>query len=219
MSTAPFSKVCLALLFAAGGCGAPTPGGPSTTSPVLHRQVSDPAGDVVITSVIRNGVAITPVVPNPADLVGATLDVSGGVLTAVVSFARGTLSQPDGLFCALLDTDESPATGNAGSGPDSATFGWDYSFCAVDPRGSTISQIARALGPANPGQIAPVSSTSMTFPAADQARLTVPLSVLGNDDGRLSFKFIAMQWVDAPIVNTAVLDWMPDLGLPPEVVR
>jgi hypothetical protein len=189
------------------------------TSPVLHGQVSDPVGDAVITSVVRSGVVMTPVVPIKPDLVAATIDVRSGNLTATISFAPGTLSHADTLFCVLLDTDENPATGNAGSGQDNATFGWDYSICAVDPRGSTSSQTAQALGPSQPGQIMPVTSSSTTFPSADQSRVTVPLSLLGNGNGRLAFKVISMQWVDAPIVNTAVIDWMPDVGLPPGLVR
>jgi hypothetical protein len=207
------------LLLAAGGCGGPTPATPSTTSPGLHGQVSDPVGDTVITPVIRNGVVMTPIVPIPPDLVAATIDVSSGTLTATVSFSPGTLSHADTMFCVLLDTDESPATGNAGSGADSATFAWDYSICAVDPRGSTTSQIARALGPSQPGQVMPVTSSSATFPNADQSRVTVPLSVLGNSNGRLAFKVIVRQWVDAPFVNTDVVDWMPNVGQPPGLVR
>ena len=213
------ANVYLAILLAAGGCGGPTPATPSTTSPALHGQVSDPVGDAVVTPVIRNGVVMTPVVPILPDLVAATIDVSSGNLTATVSFAPGTLSHADTVFCVLLDTDENSATGNSGSGQDRATFGWDYSLCAVDPRGSTTSQIARALGPSQPGQIMPVTSSSTTFPSADQSRLTVPLSLLGNGNGRLAFKVISMQWVDAPIGSTAVIDWMPDVGLPPALVR
>jgi hypothetical protein len=200
-------------------CGGSSTTAPSTTPVTLHGEVSDPIGDAVLTPVIRNGVVMTPVVPVLPDLVAATVDVSSGNLTVTVSFASGTLSRADTAFCLLLDTDENPATGNAGSGTDSATFGWDYSVCAVDPRGSTTAQIARALGPSQPGQIMPVGSSSATFPSADQARVTVPLSLLGNGNGRLAFKVISMQWVDAPIVNTAVIDWMPDVGLPPGLVR
>jgi hypothetical protein len=200
-------------------CGGSSTTAPSTTPVTLHGEVSDPIGDAVLTPVIRNGVVMTPVVPVLPDLVAATVDVSSGNLTVTVSFASATLSRADTAFCLLLDTDENPATGNAGSGPDSATFGWDYSVCAVDPRGSTTAQIARALGPSQPGQIMPIGSSSATFPSADQARVTVPLSLLGNGNGRLAFKVISMQWVDAPIVNTAVIDWMPDVGLPPGLVR
>jgi hypothetical protein len=213
------ATVYLAALLAASGCGGPTPATPSTTSSALRSQVNDRVGDAVITPVTRNGVVMTPVVPILPDLVAATIDVSGGNLTATVSFAPGTLSHADTLVCVLLDTDENPSTGNAGSGQDSATFGWDYSICGVDPRGSTSSQIARALGPSQPGQIMPITSTSTTVLSADQSRLSVPLSLLGNGNGRLAFKVISMQWVDAPIVNTAVIDWMPDVGLPPGLVR
>ena len=84
----------------------------------------------------------------------------------------GTLSRADTEFCLLFDTDENPAMGNAESGPDSATFGWDYSVCAVGPRGSITAQIARALGPSQSSQIMPLGSSSATFPSADQARVS-----------------------------------------------
>jgi hypothetical protein len=142
--------------------------------------------------------------------------VSGGNLTATVSFATGTLSHADTIFCVLLDTDENPGTGTPGGGADSAVFAWDYSICAVNPRGSSLAQISHATSAAE--GIA-TGTVPMTFPSADQGRFTVPLSMLGNDDGRMSFKVKALQWVDAPIVNTDVIDAMPDVGRPAGLVR
>src|SRR5262249_2590309 len=68
----------------------------STTLPSpssLTASVSDAIGDTVILPVLRNGVLLTPVVPIPPDLVGATIDVTSGNLTGTISFAPGTLSQ------------------------------------------------------------------------------------------------------------------------------
>jgi hypothetical protein len=48
------------------------------------------------------------------DLVGATIDISGGMLTVTVSFAPGTLSQTQTFFQLQLDTDENPGTGFSG---------------------------------------------------------------------------------------------------------
>ena len=140
------------------------------------------------------------------------------IATIVVTFAPGTLEPTFTLFSILLDTDESPATGNAGTGADATTFGWDYSISGVNPQGSTTAQVSRALGPALQGQVTGVGTAIVTFPAADQARVTVPVSMLGNDDGRMSFKVICQQWITGSI-NTGVLDWMPDVGLPPATVR
>ena len=55
----------------------------------------------------------------------------------------------------------------------------------------------------------------MTWPG----RFSVPLSILGNDDGRMSFKVKSLQWLDAPILNSDTIDTMPDVGRPPGLVR
>jgi len=189
-------------------CGSKGPSAPSPTSVTLRGTVNDPVGD----RLSALGVSIPP------DLASATIDVSGGNATILITFAPGTLERTFTLFSVLLDTDENPATGNAGIGADATTFGWDYSISGVNPQGSTTAQIVRALGPGQPGQVAGVGTATVTFPAADQARVTVPLSLLGNDDGRMSFKVICQQWI-APPNATGVLDWMPDIGLPPALIR
>jgi hypothetical protein len=51
-------------------------------------------------------------------------------------------------------------------------------------------------------------------------QFVVPLSVLGNDDGRMAFKVNAMQFVDDPIVfNSGAVDWMPDLTRAAALIR
>lgn len=189
-------------------CKSKAPSSPSPATATLRGTASDPTGDRL--SVL--GVSIAP------DLIAATIDVSGGNATLLVTFAPGTHERTFTLFFVLLDVDENPATGNAGIGADSTTFGWDYSIGGVNPQGSTTAQISRALGPGQPGQVTGAGTATVTFPAADQARVTVPLSVLGNDDGRMSFKVNVMQWI-APPNTTGVLDWMPDVGQAPALVR
>src|SRR5258707_47844 len=161
------------LSFACGGSKAPS--SPTPINLTLKGTASDPGGDRQ--SVL--GVSIPP------DLISATIEVSGGGATILVTFAPGTLEPTFTLFTVLLDTDENPATGNFGTGADSTTFGWDYSVSGVNPQGSTTAQISRALGPGQQGQVSGVGTATVTFPAADQARVTVPLSVLGGDDGRM----------------------------------
>jgi hypothetical protein len=211
------SAAAIAIVLAGDACSSSSsPTSIGVSSPTFTGSVTDPVGDTVITPVIRNGVTLTPVIPVRPDLIAATLDVSGGTLTATVSFAAGTLSHADTIFCVLVDIDENPATGNPGGGADNATFGWDYSICAVNPRGSTTAQISRADTPT--GGLG-IGSVPMTFPSADQARFSVPLSTLGNDDGRMSFKVRSLQWLDAPILNSDTIDTMPDVGRPPGLVR
>jgi hypothetical protein len=188
-----------------GGSKAPSSPTPAST---LRGAVTDPAGDRLAVL----GLTISP------DLIGATIDVSGGTATIVVTFARGTLERTFTLFSVLLDTDENPATGNSGVLADGTTFGWEYAISGVNPQGSTTAQIVRALGPAQPGQVTPVGTATVTFPNDDQARITVPLSIVGNDDGRMNFKVNCQQWITTSSA-TGVLDWMPDVGLPPAQVR
>ena len=198
-----------AVALATSSCGgSKAPSSPTPTVSTFKGTVSDSTGDRQ--SVL--GVSIPP------DLISATIDVSGGSATILVSFAPGTLEQTFTLFSVLLDTDENPATGNSGIGADSTSFGWDYSIAGVNPQGSTTAQIVRALGPGQPAQVAAVGTATVTFPGADQARVTVPLSLLGNDDGRMNFKVTCQQWVAGPNA-TGVLDWMPDVGQPPGPVR
>jgi hypothetical protein len=188
----------------AAACSSPsTPSAP----PALTGTVSDPAGD-----------ATSNVVPIAPDLVGATIQVAGGNLTLTISFAPGTYSQTQTLWSATLDTDENPATGSPGvdsGGGDAALLGADYVVYGVAPRGSTQAFVLRATGP---NQFVNVGSVPVTFPAADQARVVVPLSMLGNDDGRLKFKIVCSQYL-TDTTSTGITDYMPDLGLPPGVVR
>ena len=92
------------------------------------------------------------------------------------------------LFDVQLDTDNNPATGNSPTGYES-TFGWDYAVGGVDPRGSITASIVRVLGP-NSGQVIPAGRSTVAFTAGNQARVVVPLSVLGNDDGRLTLRIV-----------------------------
>ena len=98
------------------------------------------------------------------------------------------------------------STGNASAGGD-VPLGFDYSVCAVLPRGSTSAQVSRLSG----GTATAVGSVPVTFLSADQVRFTVPPSLLGNDDGRVAFKVVSMQWVDGLIRTQGPTD--ADIGL------
>jgi hypothetical protein len=91
----------------------------------------------------------------------------------------------------------------------------DYVINAVAPRNSTQALILRATGPY---QFVAAGSAAVSFPTANQLRVTVPLTLLGNDDGRLKFKVVCSQYLSDTTV-TGITDYMPDLGLPPGVVR
>ncbi len=61
----------------------------------------------------------------------------------------------------------------------------------------------------------------MTFPSADQARFALPLSLLGNDDGRLAFELTAWQCADLAGRTQSIgeLDYMPNLRDTPGLTR
>jgi hypothetical protein len=193
-------------LWACGNGGSPT--SPSSAAAMILRgTVTDPFGD----SVRLSSIPISP------DLVGATIEVANGSVTITVSFASGTLTQPDAYIVVSLDTDQNPATGYPGvstGGTDAGVIGGDYLVYIVDPRGSTRVAIAHAIGMAE----TTVGTATVAFPSSDVAQVTFPLSLLGSTDGHMNFKVTASQWLSAS-TYTAVLDVMPDVGLPPGVVR
>jgi hypothetical protein len=192
------------LTLAACGSGPAQPSAPSPTA-----SVTDPIGDAVP----RPSVALSP------DLTAATATVADGALTITVSFAPGTFSQSDTLTSITLDVDENPASGSPGidsGATDRSQMGTDYVINAVAPRGSTQAVVLRAVG--NVYQFVPAGAAAVTFPASNQMRVTVPLSVLGNDDGRMKFKVTAAQYL-SDTTTTGITDFMPDAGLAPAAIR
>jgi hypothetical protein len=192
-------------------CGSTPPTTPSTQPTVLTGTVTDRIGDALV----------VPGLPTSPDLAAATLQVSGGNLTITVSYAPGTMSQTRTLFFAFLDTDENPATGNpgvpaVGGNADADLIGWEYQIGGIDPADSGRASVLRATGS---GNTVTVSSIPVTFPAADQIRVIVPMNVLGNIDGRMKFKIVCHQWLSPQPPTSTVLDYMPDLGAAPGVVH
>jgi hypothetical protein len=173
----------------------------------MRGTVIDPVGDSASTSFV-------PVSP---DLVSGTIEVSGATLTLTATFAPGTLSQTQTLFNANLDTDENPATGFPS---EPSSLGVDYFIRAVVPRNSTQARAFHVTGNASclavPCTL--VGTSSVTFPTAEQARVIIPLTMLGNDDGRMNFEVIVLQYLTDD-TTTPTLDTMPDRGQPPGVVR
>jgi hypothetical protein len=169
--------------------------------------VTDPAGDSVPTS----SVAVSP------DLVSGTVEISGGNLTLTVSFAPGTLSHTQTLFNANLDTDEDPATGFPS---EPGSLGVDSFIRGVVPRNSTQATVFHVTGNSSCAAVpcTLVGTSTVTFQTADQVRVTIPLALLGNDDGRMKFEVIALQYLTDD-TTTQTLDTMPDRGQPRGVVR
>jgi hypothetical protein len=160
--------------------------------------VTDPVGDATPDP---TG-AISP------DLTSATLDVAGGVLTATVSFAPGTLSRTTTLWSVVLDTDENPSTGVQIQGD---TFlGIDY---VITGQGAAL-----AFRKLEMEQQVLVGTGTVSFLTDNDVSLSVPLSLLGGGDGRMHFRVTAKNVVNGVVPFTSA-DYMPDVRLAPGVVR
>jgi hypothetical protein len=189
----------LVLLSVAGAtvsCGGTV--SPSNSS--LHGSVSDPVGD----STPDATVVVSP------DLVGATIDMNDGVLTVTISFAPGTLSRSTTFWIVHLDTDENPSTGVVLFSGADTLLGVDY---IIQGQGSTAQIFNRDTAA---GTF--VSNAIPTFPTNDTVSVSTSLFVLGSDDGRLKFRVTARPSVNGTTPAVAN-DYMPDIGLPPGVVR
>jgi len=151
-------------------------------------------------------------VPIHPDLASATLEVAGGILTITVTYRPGSWSTTRSVWFVLLDLDENPNTGFgevpvSTSQPISETFGWEYQITAVDPAETSTGGITRALGPTS---FSKVGTVPVTFPQPDAVQVAIPLSVLGNDDGRLRFRVMAAQWNST--LSAVLTDVMPEAG-------
>src|SRR5262245_8593499 len=96
----------LAAVFCLSGCSNDSPTTPSTPPPPsrgIFAEVTDATGDAQARPLAG--------VPVPPDLIGATIEVKDGLLTATVSFAAGTMSQSNTRWVIRLDLDQNPATG------------------------------------------------------------------------------------------------------------
>jgi len=195
------SRLAFCCLLFGVGCTSPS-------GPTFSGTVSDPAGDAFVFDSV----------PLPPDLIAATIDISGTDLILTVSYKPGTLSQTLTKFQALLDIDENPATGFGGvdeAHTDAPLIGVDYMIVAVSPRASGQGQVSQID---SVGHVTSTGTVTLTFPTADQAKVTVPLSMLGNDDGKLKFKVTVSQFV-TDIGSTGIIDVMPNVGLAPGQVR
>ena len=191
------------LFVAAFSCGDSTTGGsttgPPTTSVTRHGEVNDPVGDTLSDSRV-------PVSP---DLVHATVDVAIGNITFVIQLAPGTFDRQSTRVVVLLHTEQDGVTGLRQ--PDGLVA--DY---GVDLEANTSLATVTKADPAGCACFNVIGSVPVTF-VPDGMRVTLSLSLLGNDDGRMSLQLNSNVFV-APM--TAVgFDLMPDMNLPPGSVQ
>ena len=191
------------LFVAAFSCGDSTTGGsttgPPTTSVTRHGEVSDPIGDTLSDSRV-------PIAP---DLVHATVDVAAGNITFVIQLASGTFDRQSTRVVVLLDTDQDGVTGIRQPNGLVADYG-------IDLEANTSQATITKADPVGCVCFNVVGSTPVTF-VPNGMQVNLSLSLLGNDDGRMSFQLNSNVFV-APM--TAVgFDLMPDINLPPGSVQ
>ena len=174
-------------------CGNSTSGPPTSSSSLnasFHAEVTDPAGDAV--SDTR--------VPFSPDLMRGTADVAGLNITFTVRVAAGTFDSRTTRFTVLLNTDQNVSTGTG-------TLGVEY-FLQMGGIFGNRADVVKSDGDVVVGSVAADVLTN-------GIDVTVPLALLGNDDGRMNFKVFA----SAGPVWPTILDHMPDEGSPPGRVQ
>jgi hypothetical protein len=170
-------------------------GGPSGT-------VSDPDSDA---SPSPNGD------PDP-DVISATASSDGTNLNLQVRFKAGTFDPLLTRAQFVLDTDQNPATGHPGSDSlcvnDNGIIGVEFLVNLGADLG-TSAEVLSYLGTCNSFAFAGNGTTTFV---TDGMNATVPLAVLGGDNGQLNFKVVISEQV-GPGSFTGILDYAPDVGL------
>jgi hypothetical protein len=169
------------------------------------RTPAAPTGPTVsVTDVTGDAGSAINTVPAP-DLTAATLTLGENTIVADVTLASGTLSQALTNVIIVFDVDESASTGAPGidaAGDDAAGFGTDYFVQCVGGQ----CEVRTGSG------LTVTGTVSASYPGSGQMHVVVPLTMIGNDDGRLRFKVLTRQTL-AGGSTTGVLDVMPNVGI------
>jgi hypothetical protein len=152
--------------------------------------------------------------PDP-DVISATVSSDGTNLHLQVRYKAGTFDPQLTRAQFLLDTDRNPATGQPGSDSgcvnDNGIIGVEFLVNMGADLG-TNAEVLQYQGTCN--SFGFVGNGTTTF-VTDGMDATVPLSLLGNSDGRLNFKVVISEQISNSTGFTGVLDYMPNVGLPP----
>lgn len=188
------------------GCGsssspsAPATPAPSPTPRGLRGDVTDAIGDA----------GSFPGVAIPPDLRSASIEITAGNLMLVtVRFAPGTFNPATTFVQFELDVDQNPVTGS----PFEA-LGLDY---IVDMGSSYYGGQAQVLRFVGGTQYQLVGTVPISV-GVDGIDVGIPLSLIGNDDGRLNFRVISSGYLGGDGFST-ILDYAPDRGRPGAVVQ
>ena len=182
-------------------CGS-SPTASSTTSPTVtfHGETSDPSNDAIVSA----GVVIPP------DLIHGAVDVAGGSVTFTIQFAPGTMSAQTTRVTIQLDTDQNPSTGVPGGNG----VGIDYivDLWAIRAQQTLVQQAQPASCASGNTCYTDVGVVAATV-TTDAMSTTVPLAMLGNASGRLTYRVFTYASPQAA-APTVVADVMPDITQP-----
>jgi len=193
-----------AAVVGASACGnSPAPSAPAPIASTLRADVTDPIGDTVS----------DPRVPVAPDLTRATATVENGNLTLVVSFAPGTFDRQTTRVVALIDADQSPATGIRLPDGLGADFAVDLFPAAGRSTVSRADEAACLAGQACYVDVGPASLTIQT----DGMQVVVPLSAINTSSGRIAFQLHA--YVAVTPTASVTFDYLPDNTLAPARVQ
>ena len=183
---------------------------------------------VKLVTALFTGQAIDPVDAGVAngDLVSGTVTtLSDGTVTLSVRFAPATFNSSTTEAEFLLDTDQNPATGSAGSDAgcagDATTLGTDYLVIAQSGFGVNTAAIYQATGGCN--NFAFLGTAPVTI-LVDGMDVSFPLSLLTNTassntsgiatSGPWNFK-VTSDFSTGGNTFSGIVDVMPDVGLNP----
>jgi hypothetical protein len=192
------------LLALALGCGGASPTAPS---PSPHGEVNDAVGDA-----IPRPSQFT----SPPDLVRATVDVVAGNISFMIRLAPGTFDALTTVLNIDLDTDQNLSTGD-GRGGLGVDYGITYGPAGFvnPPLGNNEAYVFRFAGPTPPFFV--IAGRVSIMALADGINVSVPLSLLGNDDGRLNFRIQSL--VQLTTISATPFDDMPDVASSPGTVK
>ena len=200
---------------------------------IVNDGMLDSAPDSVSISAVVPGGMVDPVgdaTPFPSvqvspDLVAVTVSTDGMSLIVEVRFAPGTFNATT-LTQVNLDIDQNPDTGSPGVDSeqnDRDLMGVEF---IINIGGNRLVLGTDIFVPAVVLQFAgqPHSFTPMGKVQAEVLaqgyRVRVPLTLLHNVDGRIHFKVTTFALLDPSIPSfSSILDYMPNLGLPPGVLQ
>jgi hypothetical protein len=198
-----WTVIAAAIVLASLNCGGSS-AAPSIAPAALHGEAADAIGDTIAGSV-----------PVPPDLVHATVDVASGNITFLIQLAPGTLDRQTTRVEVLLDTDQSSSTGIR----QLNDLGADYSIELVASASQATISRADAIGCAAFRSCYVSIGSAPIASVQDGMQTTFPLSLLGNDDGRLSFQVFSSAFVrlsPSPLapLTAVTFDAMPNEAAP-----